>query len=118
MISRRHRLPGYQIPLVLNSSFSCLSPFLVIKHLPSSTPFTRIGIIISSKIVKKAVDRNKLKRRLKAALSPYLNNIRPSKDILIIARHPIKNLSFSQLQKNLPALLKKSKLVLHEKNYS
>lgn len=70
----------------------------------------RIGFSVSKKLGN-AVVRNKIKRRMRAAIKPYLQRIRPDVDIIFIARKKIKRISFSDVEKNMVYLLKKSRLL-------
>lgn len=70
----------------------------------------RIGFSVSKKLGN-AVVRNKIKRKMRAAIKPYLLLIRQDIDIIFIARKKIKGISFSDVEKNMVYLLKKSGLL-------
>ncbi len=70
----------------------------------------RIGFSVSKKLGN-AVVRNKIKRRMRAAIKPYLQLIRSDVDIIFIARKKIKGISFSDVEKNMICLLKKAGLL-------
>jgi len=69
----------------------------------------RIGFSVSKRIGC-AVTRNKIKRRLREAIKPYLHLIRQDVDIIFIARQKIKGIPFSDVEKNMVYLLKKTGL--------
>ncbi|MCC5897695.1 MAG: ribonuclease P protein component [Phormidium sp. BM_Day4_Bin.17] len=52
---------------------------------PDSVPPTRFGISVGRKISKKAVVRNQIKRRLRAALRQLLPRVSAGWDVVIIA---------------------------------
>lgn len=58
-----------------------------------------------------AVKRNRVKRQMRAALQPYLSQIEPGWDAILIARQPIKSAEFYQIQKAVNTLLHKSGLL-------
>ena len=59
-------------------------------------PDTRVGFSVSKKIGK-SVQRNRVKRRMRAALSPYFLRIRKGYNIIFIAREPIADAAFAAL---------------------
>jgi len=114
MLPRPNRLPGYRTSQVLSSKTTLHSPFFGLKVSPSDQPLTRIGFIISSKIAKRAVDRNRLKRLLRKAIRPHLQNLKPKHDLLFLAKHPLKTKTLDQIKPHILTALKKAKL-LNEK---
>lgn len=73
--------------------------------------YSRWGIIVSRKVDKKAVVRNKIKRRLRAILRENIKYWPLKRDIILIARPQIKEWSFSELKENLEQILRKNKLL-------
>ena len=60
------------------------------------------GIVISKKVSKRAVDRNKCKRRLKSLLFIQKSGVQfPFKDIILVGKKPLNTLSFSDLKSEL-----------------
>lgn len=74
---------------------------------------TRIGFSISKKLGC-AVERNRIKRRLREAIRPYLNIIEPGYDLFFIARHKIKGISFEDVEKNMLNLIKRAGIIKRE----
>lgn len=72
---------------------------------------TRLGIVPSRKI-KKAVLRNKLKRRIREIFKQYSKNIKNSYDLVLNTRSEAVNASFEDLKKDFEYLIKKSRLVI------
>ncbi|MFC1878312.1 ribonuclease P protein component [Chloroflexota bacterium] len=88
---------------------SCAHPLLVLVVLPNQGSVSRFGVA-AGRTIGNAVRRNRAKRRLREALRLNQNNISPGWDILLIARRPIAQASFQQLQDALVALLQRAKL--------
>jgi len=124
MLPKLNRLPGHLIPSTLNAKTTHHSPLFGLKVAPSNHPLPRIGFIVSSKIAKRAVDRNLLKRRLRQALYPHLKNLKPQHNLIFLAKHPLKiylkpqRETPSNLQSHFLSTLKKAKLILNEKTSS
>ncbi len=58
--------------------------FLYLKLLENELPETRFGIVISKKVCKKAVTRNKIKRRIRHLIKQTLPDIKKGKDVILI----------------------------------
>lgn len=71
--------------------------------------YTRYGISISSKIGN-AVTRNKVKRRIRACVHDITKNGLKidKKNIIIVARSGIENMSYEEIYNTMEALLKKA----------
>ncbi len=69
----------------------------------------RIGIIVSRKIASRAVDRNRLRRRLAEIARLSLSRFQPAK-IIILARKAALTANFSELQNEWQNLLREAKL--------
>ncbi|QKY70836.1 ribonuclease P protein component [Lentibacillus sp. CBA3610] len=70
----------------------------------------RIGLSVGKKIGN-AVLRNRIKRFLRQAFLELEDNIEPANDIIIIARHPTRQMSFNDVKKSLIHLLSKKQLL-------
>ena len=83
--------------------------FLILKAVPNNLKDSRFGFIVSSKVSKKAVIRNKIKRWLRAAILLKLkrfDNIKESADIVMIVKPEINIKGFQEVQKTIDSLLK------------
>lgn len=80
----------------------------------SSLAGPRIGFSVSKRLGC-AVIRNKIKRRMRAAIKPYLQLIPSHVDIIFIARKKIKGIPFSDVEKSMDMLLKKTGVIKEKK---
>lgn len=69
----------------------------------------RVGFSVSKK-VGNSVQRNRAKRRLREALSPYLNEICPGHNLIFIARPSVVDEPFLSLRQTVLQMLKKAEL--------
>jgi ribonuclease P protein component len=80
-----------------------------LRHLPSSTaenlPTTRFGISVSTKVSKKAVVRNLLKRQVKAALRQLLPQITSGWSVVIGVRPSAQGCEYVEILRELEQLL-------------
>lgn len=64
----------------------------------SALPYTRCGIVISTKVSKKAVVRNKLRRRVRSIFSEYQSRLLPPRDIVVICLPSAATADFSEFK--------------------
>lgn len=65
MISRRHRFHGHNsLNYVYRSGSTVRSEFLTLKYAPSKKDDYRLAIVVSKKVSKSAVKRNRIRRRI------------------------------------------------------
>jgi len=118
MLPSKNRLPGHCFPALLKSKNSYNCPFFTIKfkkRLTQKSVF-RAAIIVSTKISKKAVIRNRFKRFFRQSLNLCLSRLNPSYDLLILVKPNIINSSFSQIKTALQTVLIHTKILKNEKN--
>jgi ribonuclease P protein component len=85
-------------------------PLLVLISAPNQMEITRFGIV-AGKVVGGAVERNRVKRWLRAAVDPVLPAIVPGKDVILIARQPAAKSDFHQVNAALGSLLARAHLI-------
>ena len=68
--------------------------------------FERFAVVVSKKIIKSAVGRNRIRRRVYEAIRLELPNYKTPKDfIFVIYNRAIKDIQFSELRKQIHTLL-------------
>ncbi len=72
---------------------------------------SRFGCIVSNKISKRAVVRNRIKRRLRETFRQYSSYFPPQSDVIVIARQALVNVDSTTLREELLLLLKKYRLL-------
>ncbi len=84
--------------------------FVLYKHKNQSLHHFRLGISISKKIGN-AVERNRIKRRIKEHIRLIKDQIIGNNDIIIVVRKASKDSTFVEIQKSLNYLLAKAELI-------
>ncbi|KAF0111628.1 MAG: ribonuclease P protein component [Chloroflexi bacterium] len=72
--------------------------------------YSRAGFI-TGKSIGKAVQRNRVKRQLKAIFSNLIPFFLTHSDVLVIAREPIRNVPFDEIKSAVCQLLIKANLI-------
>jgi ribonuclease P protein component len=80
---------------------------LFLKILENKEELTRIGIVVSKKVSKKAVQRNKIKRQMREIMRGM--NVKKGFDVVIVAYPSILKKEFSEIKREIIYLLKKAK---------
>lgn len=95
---------------VFKSGNKVYNQYLNLRFKENGLIYCRFAIIVSNKISKKATERNKIRRRLKAVISVNLSNFKQNYDIIITVLPALKPLDFPEVKEILLNLLKKSKI--------
>lgn len=86
---------------------------MVLVALPNQRESSRFGVA-AGRSLGGAVRRNRAKRRLRAVIAPYLSEVTPGWDALIIARRAINEATFRQTEDALVTLLQRAELFSKE----
>jgi len=100
-----------EFDLIFTKGRKIKTRFLLIIFLKNSLSLSRFGFIVSSKVSKKAVVRNKIKRRLREIIRLNLSRIKSGYDFIIIASPFAKEVDFQNLKEDLEKALSKNKLL-------
>ena len=96
--------------VVFKEGKSVKNNFLIFKFLNNNLQESRFGFVVSKKVSNKAVVRNKVKRRLRSAVSTHLKSIKNSVDGVIIALPQSDKEDFAQVKQAVETVFQKVKL--------
>ncbi|PWB38800.1 MAG: ribonuclease P protein component [Parcubacteria group bacterium] len=85
-------------------------PEFVIKYRKNREKNTKVAFVVSTKVEKRAVIRNKLARRLREVIQRYIKNMVPGYSVLIIAKKRALELDFMTIGRQILFALNKSRL--------
>jgi ribonuclease P protein component len=85
MISRHHRFHGYNsLNFVYKNGSTIRGPLFAIKYILNPRRKTyRVAVVVSKKVHKSAVARNRVRRRLYAAMQEFESQINAPYDIVL-----------------------------------
>ncbi len=88
------------------------SPLLSLVYAPNSHKKTRFAVVVSKKVLKSAVGRNRIRRRVYEAIRPEIPNLKaPTDHIFLIHSKEIVTIAFDELSTSIKDLLRKADLV-------
>ncbi len=108
MFKKENRLVG---AIRFNNSHSFSVPQFVLKERKNGLLLNRFGIVVSKKIDKRAVIRNRIKRMFRSSLEILNKNMTPGHDILFIARPGILSKTKEENRDLIKNIIEKSGLI-------
>jgi len=86
--------------------------FISVKIIENDLPYSRFGFIVSNKVSKKAVRRNRTKRLLREAVRGAWPDIISGIDVVLIARSDLSDKKLKEVNPVVDMLLKRSGLLI------
>ena len=88
---------------------SYANQLLVLCALPNDLPYSRFGFTVNSRIGN-AVQRNRIKRRLREIMRLQQDTLQSGWDIVLIARQPIRSADYHEMETACARLLRRAQL--------
>ncbi len=112
MLPKQNRLKKEkEFQQVLKKGRGLKEGFLLLKFVNNNLDRSRFGIIISQKVSKKATIRNKIKRKIKAAICLNMPRIRKGLDVILITKPGLETRDFWEIKEAIDNLFKKAKII-------
>lgn len=112
-LSKKYRLSSKDfLQIKSKKGFWAKSDLLNVKIVKNNLTISCFGFVISSKISKKAVSRNKIKRQLKNVIFKNISAIEDGWDIVMIAQNAINGKKYKEISDDLIGLLVKLRLII------
>ncbi len=119
MIAYKYRFHGHSsLRYVYSHGKSERSHLLTVKYVINThRKNPRIAVVVSKKIIKSAVGRNRIRRRLYEYMRLRLSDLNNIYDVVLIASSAeLQNMPYSELCSQLDSLLEAAHLVKFDKN--
>lgn len=112
MLSKKNRLTkNKDFDQVFIKGKASYTGFIGLKCEKNGLEISRFGILVSTKVSKKAVVRNKIKRRIRQALFLNMDRLKNGYDCAVICRPAIAEKDQKEIRANLEYLFIKLKLL-------
>ncbi len=112
MLSKANRLTKEaDFKLLAKKGRPFYSSLFTIKLLKSKDTDSRFGVVISSKVSKKAVVRNKIKRRITEVIRLSMPKIKSGFDVMILVKSIVAEKSYQEIKEDIEKLFKKAQLL-------
>lgn len=111
MLPKQHRLPlRTEFKRIKKEGKLFQGKFFSLLVAKQQLPAARFAFIISKKIDKKAVRRNRVRRLLSEAVQFWLPKIKLQVDVVFLAKRPLIGKDFIQIKKETERMFKKTGL--------
>lgn len=112
MLSIEYRLRhDNDIAKVLKSKKGVFDNACGVKYVKTGRAVSRFAIIVSTKVSKNAVDRNRIRRQYRDILAKHLLSIVSGHDVLLLTSKPALALDFAQKETKFLHVLRKAGLL-------
>lgn len=119
MISAKYRFHGHNsLRYVYTNGTAVRSQLMTLKTTPNARrKYSRFSIVVSKKVIKSAVGRNRIRRRLYEYIRTHLNKIHGVHDVVIIcSSSELRTLPYTEITAQLDQLFIKAGLFKDEQN--
>ena len=112
MLSKNYRFHSRGgVRYVYQNGKTIRCPKMSLVFLPNKRGFTRIAVVVSKKVEKSAVGRNRIRRRIYEILRLNLDSIPKKMDyIFVVFNKDVMTMKHSELKKVISDLIKESKV--------
>ena len=118
MLSKKYRFHSRGgVKYVYKHGKTIRRPKVSLVFAPNARGFTRVAVVVSKKVMKTAVGRNRIRRRVYEALRVNFEMIPKRSDyIFVIYSKSVGKISFGELEKMLGELVAEAKVCYNDNN--
>lgn len=112
MLPAKNRLTrGKDFKRINSSGKSFFSFYFRLKYLANNQELSRFGIVVSTKVSKRANKRNRIKRQIREIIRLNKTKIKFGYDLIIFVKNSALNQKYQDLERDLGSILAKAKLL-------
>jgi len=112
MLSKQNRLPSVVIPVAMRTGKRVFADAFQMTIVSNTLPVSRFACIVSKKIAKHAVDRNRMKRIVSESIRLLLPKIKPGFDCVIVAKKNFSDSNTKDVETVIHEILEKNNLLM------
>ena len=118
MLSKKYRFHSRGgVKYVYQKGNTIRKPGISLVFCDNTKKYTRIAVVVSKKVEKTAVKRNRIRRRIYEALRINMDLVPKERDyIFVVYDKKIERIAFRELEKLLGELVAESKVCYNKKN--
>ena len=118
MLNKRYRFHSRGgVRYVYQKGKTIRTPKMSLIFADNTKGFTRVAVVVSKKVEKSAVGRNRIRRRIYEVVRLNFEYLPKKRDyIFVVFSKEIMNMPFSELEKILGKLVEESKVCYNKKN--
>ena len=120
MLAQKYRFHSRGgVRFVFQKGKTIRTPILSLVYLPNNRGYRRVAVVVSKKILKLAVGRNRIRRRVYEAIRLELENYQsPMDDIFVVYSKSISTMSFLELRRMVKDLMDRTQIEYISENPS
>lgn len=111
MLPKKNRISKDFFEKIFKEGGSFSFKYFLIKKVKISTAESAFTVVVSSKVAKKAVLRNKLKRRMRHIIKKILPSAQKGLGIIVILKKGVEKLDFWEMGKELKDNFQKAGII-------
>lgn len=112
MLAKKHRINKELFKKVFKEGKNFFSEKISVKIAPITADLSAFSFVVSSKVSKKATERNKLKRRARHIVQKIIPEIKKGLGIIIIFKKNCEKATFQEIEKEIKTVFKKAKILI------
>lgn len=111
MLSKKNRINKKLFPLLIKKAKNFFSDNMQMKIICDSSNNKAFAFVVSLKVSKSAVERNKIKRMARFITSSILGNITDGVLVAVFFKPTIKGKKYAEIKNEMITLYKKAKII-------
>ena len=116
MLKREYRLrKKYMFAYCYRAGKTVRSKALIMYYTPSKNKNVKVGISVSKK-VGGAVSRNRARRVIREAITPFLVNINNNFNLILVAKENLLSFSFGEIKNQIEQMITKAGIYCENNN--